>query len=134
MSTNTALRQRPALHAESTLHAAPQSPQLRVIEGTSPKHARLPILLLGLIVILVSITVPMLLQTRMAQTAFEIHEHQLQLNAINAQTWSAQTKLRSYESARTLEVKARELGMVPAQVSGTISLSTGVVEGGVVAR
>lgn len=134
MSTNVALRQRPVFRVPSTVTQEDHAPSLRVIEGTTPKRARTPLLLIGLLVIVISIAVPMILQTRMAQTAFEIHEYQLEINAINAQTWRAQSELRTFESAQVLEEKARALGMVPARVSGTISLSTQTVDGGIVAR
>lgn len=133
MSSNTALRQRPALRVETSAEHH-SSPQLRVIEGSSPQRARLPLLLIGLFVVILSVALPLVLQTRMAHTAFEIRTYHLELNAVNAKTWTIQTQLRAAESAVSLENKARSLGMVPAQVSGTISLSNGVVDGGVASR
>lgn len=133
MSSNTALRQRPALRVQTSADKQ-RSPQLRVIEGLSPQRARIPMLIIGLVVVILSVAVPLILQTRMAHTAFEIRKYQLELNAVNAQTWTIQTELRAAESAISLEKKARAIGMVPAQVSGTISLSNGVVDGGVASR
>lgn len=132
MSTTTALRQYSVLRAESTTLA--QKPRLSVIEGTTPSKGRIALLLIALVAIVVSIAIPMVIQAHMAQRAFEIRTYHLELNELNAHSWTAQTKLRSLESAISLENKARALGMVPAQVSGTISLERHTVEGGVVSR
>lgn len=138
MSATTAMKQGSALRVEAL--SQPQEaalhtrPTLRVIEGTTPQRGRLSMLLIGVLVIVVSIALPMVLQTRMAQTAFEIREYQMEINALEAQAWATTSKLRSMESAVYLEEQARSLGMVPARISGTISLTTGVVEGGIAAR
>lgn len=136
MSTNTALRQRPLLRSESVRHASEstQAPQLRVVEGSAPHRSRIALLVSGLLIILLSIAVPLAVQTHMAQRAYEIRNYQLELNELRAQAWTTQTTLRELESPVVLEAKARELGMVPAHVSGTITLSNGVVEGGTVSR
>lgn len=136
MSTNTALRQRPLLRSESIRSAnkESQAPQLRVVEGSAPHRSRIILLVSGLLIVLLSIAVPMSIQTHMAQRAYEIRNYQLELNELRAQTWTLQTTLRELESPVALERKARELGMVPAHVSGTITLSSGVVEGGTVSR
>lgn len=131
MSTN-AVRTRPTLRIEHSNETyASSTPQLRVIEGAAPRRSRLPMLLAGLMVIVLAIGASMVFHTRMAQTAYAIREYQIELNALEAQAWTAQTQLRRMESAASLEEKARKMGMVPAKISGTITLSTGVVEGGV---
>lgn len=133
MSASPALRTRPAVRYEAT-QAQHTTPRFRVIEGNEGRRRTLPMLVIGIIVVIVAITLPMLLNTHMAQTAHEIRAIQIKLNEEEAKAWTMQTELREIESAASLEKKAKELGMVPANVSGTITLSTGVVEGGTASR
>ena len=74
--------------------------------------------------------VSMILNTRMAQTAFEIREQQLQLNELEAQSWALRAQLDEAASPSALEAAARANGMVPAGPTGFITLGTGTVEGG----
>jgi len=76
----------------------------------------------------------MVLNTRMAQTSFEIREQQLVLNELEAQSWTMRAELDRKASPTELERAAKENGMVPAGASGFITLETGTVEGGTPAK
>ncbi|MBB6334447.1 hypothetical protein [Schaalia hyovaginalis] len=104
--------------------------ELRVVEGQRPGRSLLALALAAILVILTAVIASMVLHTRMAQTAFEIREQQLQLNALDAEAWSMQAVIEEAASPASLEAAARNAGMVPAGKSGLITLSTGTVEGG----
>lgn len=104
--------------------------ELRVVEGQRPGRSLLALALAAILVILTAVIASMVLHTRMAQTAFEIREQQLQLNALDAEAWSMRAVIEEAASPASLEAAARNAGMVPAGKSGLITLSTGTVEGG----
>ena len=66
----------------------------------------------------------------MAQRSFEIRSLQIELNGLDAEAWTLQTKLQDKESPSSLEAAAKGLGMVPAGPIGVIDLRTGGVQGG----
>lgn len=107
-----------------------EASELRVVEGRRPGRSLLTLALAAILVILTAVIASMVLHTRMAQTAFEIREQQLQLNALDAEAWSMQAVIEEAASPASLEAAARNAGMVPAGKSGLITLSTGTVEGG----
>ena len=74
------------------------------------------------------------LNTRMAQTSFEIREQQLVLNELEAQSWTMRAELDRKASPTELEKAAKANGMVPAGKSGFITLETGTVEAGTPAK
>lgn len=131
MST-AAARTRPTSRPERL--RAPARPDLRVVEGTLPRRSVLPIAIVAIVVLLIAIIVPMVINTQMAETAFEIRDQQLELNELDAEAWTLQTKLQEVSSPVSLERAARAQGMVPAGQTGIITLSTGSVEGGQPAR
>jgi putative membrane protein len=81
-----------------------------------------------------SVLASMVLNTRMAQTSFEIREQQLVLNELEAQSWTMRAELDRKASPTELEKAAKANGMVPAGTSGFITLETGTVEGGTPAK
>lgn len=126
-----AIRTRPTLRTEGAQENYTSTPHLRVIEGTTPKRHQLAVLIVTVIVVLGAIAASMVLHTQMAKTAYAIRELQIELNTLQAQAWNAQTELGALESAASLEEKAHKLGMVPATISGTISIADSSVNGGV---
>lgn len=108
--------------------------ELRVVEGQRPVRSFLVLALGAFLIILSAVIASMVLHTRMAQTAFEIREQQLQLNALDAEAWSMQARIETTASPAALEAAARNAGMVPAAKSGLITLSTETVEGGTAAN
>lgn len=108
--------------------------ELRIVEGTRPRRSAVAILMLLVAVALASVLASMVLNTRMAQTSFEIREHQLALNELEAQSWTMRAELDRKASPAELEKAAKANGMVPAGTSGFITLETGTVEGGTPAK
>ena len=131
MSASSAARTRPASRPDRLRSGARP---LRVVEGAAPHRSALPMTVVVLVVLLVSIIVPLVINTQMAELSFAIRDQQLRLNELDAEAWSMQTSLQEASSPSALEQAAQELGMVPAGTIGFISLSTGRVEGGQAAQ
>ena len=108
--------------------------ELRIVEGTRPRRSAVAILMLLVAVALGAVLASMVLNTRMAQTSFEIREQQLALNELEAQSWTMRAELDRKASPTELEKAAKANGMVPAGTSGFITLETGTVEGGTPAK
>ena len=108
--------------------------ELRIVEGTRPRRSAVAILMLLVAVALGSVLASMVLNTRMAQTSFEIREQQLALNELEAQSWTMRAELDRKASPTEPEKAAKANGMVPAGTSGFITLETGTVEGGTPAK
>ena len=108
--------------------------ELRIVEGTRPRRSAVAILMLLVAVALGSVLVSMVLNTRMAQTSFEIREQQLVLNELEAQSWTMRAELDRKASPTELEKAAKANGMVSAGKSGFITLETGTVEAGTPAK
>ena len=81
-----------------------------------------------------SVLASMVLNTRMAQTSFEIREQQLALNELEAQSWTMRAELDRKASPTELRRPRKPTVMVPAGTSGFITLETGTVEGGTPAK
>ena len=108
--------------------------ELRIVEGARPRRSVLAILVLLVIVAMASVVASMVLNTRMAQTSFEIREQQLALNELEAKSWTMRAELDRKASPTELERAAKANGMVPAGSPGFISLDKGTVEGGTSAK
>ena len=108
--------------------------ELRIVEGARPRRSVLAILVLLVIVAMSSVVASMVLNTRMAQTSFEIREQQLALNELEAKSWTMRAELDRKASPTELERAAKANGMVPAGSPGFISLDKGTVEGGTPAK
>ena len=108
--------------------------ELRIVEGARPRRSVLAILVLLVIVAMASVVASMVLNTRMAQTSFEIREQQLALNELEAKSWTMRAELDRKASPTELERAAKADGMVPAGSPGFISLDKGTVEGGTPAK
>ena len=109
-------------------------PLLTVVDSSRPRRSVIPMTIIALVMIAIAIVVPMVINTHMAQTSYEIREYQIQLNELEAQSWTLQTQLQEKASPVELEKAAKTQGMVHAGKLGTIRLSDGTVEGGVAAR
>ena len=120
MSAATA-KARPAARPELRREEAHE---LRIVEGTRPRRSVAAILMLFVAVALASVVTSMVLNTRMAQTSFEIREQQLVLNELEAQSWTMRAELDRKASPTELEKAAKANGMV----------ETGSVEAGTPAK
>ena len=108
--------------------------ELRIVEGKRPRRSVLMGTIAVVAVAIAAVVVSMILNTRMAQTAFEIREQQLVLNELEAQSWTMRAELDRKASPTELEKAAKANGMVPAGKSGFITLETGTVEAGTPAK
>ena len=108
--------------------------ELRLVQGTRPRRSLMAVVALLVVVALASVVTSMVLNTRMAQTSFEIREQQLALNELEAQSWTMRAELDRKASPAELEKAAKANDMVPAGTSGFITLETGTVEGGTPAK
>ena len=108
--------------------------ELRIVGGARPRRSVLGIGVLLVIVAMASVVASMVLNTRMAQTSFEIREQQLALNELEAKSWTMRAELDRKASPTELERAAKANGMVPAGSPGFISLDKGTVEGGTPAK
>ena len=108
--------------------------ELRIVEGKRPRRSVLMGTIAVVAVAIAAVVVSMILNTRMAQTAFEIREQQLALNELEAQSWTMRAELDRKASPTELEKAAKANGMVPAGKSGFITLETGTVEAGTPAK
>lgn len=118
-------------------HSGPKNaPHLRVVEGTRGHTRRtlVPILAAVVVLFLLAIILPLVVNTDMAQTSYNIRDQRVKLNGQMAQIESLEGQLLDQESTRNLEKKAKEIGMVPAGTIGVISLDDHQVRGGEVAR
>lgn len=124
----SAVRTRPASRPSQVRDEV--RPALRVIEGAEPRRSVVPLAIIAVVVLVIAIVVPMMINTHLAERAFQIRELQLELNELDAQVWDMRTQLQEVSSPGHLEEAARGLGMVPAGSPGVISLSDGTVSGG----
>ena len=92
--------------------------ELRIVQGTRPRRSLMAVVALLVVVALASVVASMVLNTRMAQTSFEIREQQLVLNELEAQSWTMRAELDRKASPTELEKAAKANGMVPAGKSG----------------
>lgn len=125
--------------ARSETKSSPQrSPQakLRVIEGAKGQVQRhlFPIIMVLIGVFVVSILIPLIANTRMAQLSYQIRDQRVQTREYQAQIDSLEADLLRVQSTESLRNKALEIGMVPAGEIGVITLESGTVEGGVPAQ
>lgn len=93
-----------------------------------------PFILIASLLVILTIALPMVVNTQMAQRAYEIRDQRVQLAEINAQVETLEAQLLVASSPQMLEEKASKMGLVRAGNIGTINLADGVVEGGEAAQ
>ena len=132
-----------SLQVSSALRNAPErltqtgtQPRIHVIPGQKIKlrRAAWPYILLVVVLVVLTVALPMVINTQMAQRAYEIRDQQIVLAELNAEADSLSSQLLAVESPGVLEEKAKALGLVPAGHIGAISLGAGTITGGVPAQ
>ena len=93
-----------------------------------------PFILIASLLVILTIALPMVVHTQMAQRAYEIRDQRVQLAEINAQVETLEAQLLVASSPQMLEDKASKMGLVRAGIIGTINLADGGVEGGEAAQ
>lgn len=127
----TALRSQP-----SRLEEAEQETRIHVVPGQKNvlRRKAWPFVILAVIIVVLAVAVPMVINTQMAQRAYEIRDQQIALAELKAEGDALEAQLLVVESPANLEDKAQALGLVPAGHMGAISLTERTVVGGVAAE
>lgn len=132
MSRNSPSTARNYRFAQSRPVQEVRPPRLRVIEGTKgyARRAAMPALLAALVILVAAVIVPLIVNTNMAQLAYDIRDARIEINEAKAQIGTLEAKLLQEKSAESLRQKALDIGMVPVGQIGVISLENSLVEGG----
>ncbi len=109
---------------------------LRVVyETSSAQRKRVwPFVTVAALLLIAAVVVPVVLNTQMAQRAYDIREQQLILNELERQQATLEQEILEVSSTQSLQEKAEGMGLVPAGVPGVISLEDSTVTGGVAAE
>ncbi len=109
---------------------------LHVITGQAAdlRTAAWPAVLLALTLLVAAIVAPLVLNTQMAQRAYDVRDQQLVLAELRAESLTLEAALLDLSSSEQLQKRAAQVGLVPAGKLGAINLKKGTVEGGVAAK
>lgn len=115
--------------APSPAPAPPPRPRLRVVRAPAQARTRVPFVLTCIATLAAALLGALLLNTSMAQGAYERYELQTRL----AQSAQAQQEMRSHleelSAPAALATAAQGLGMVPSVTGGYLRLADGAVLG-----
>ena len=101
-------------------------PQLRVISGASrATSSSLPFLALVIMVLAGALVASMLLNAKMADTAYRMKEKQVELNVAEDHVETLRTQVQEASAPDALAARAKELGMVPAAAPGVVDVENG---------
>ena len=101
-------------------------PQLRVISGASTAtSSSLPFLTLIILVLAGALIASMLLNAKMADTAYRMKEKQVELNVAEDHVETLRTQVQEASAPDALAGRAKELGMVPAAAPGVVDVNKG---------
>jgi len=104
-------------------------PRLRLVSPPEQVRTRVPFVLVCMGMLIGALLTALLLNTSMAQAAFETTDAQRQLARLNQDNKELQARLDQVSSPDELAARARELGMLPATGTGWIRLSDQTVAG-----
>ena len=93
-----------------------------------------PFILIASVLVILTIALPMVVNTQMAQRAYEIRDQHVQLAEINARVETMEAELLVVSSPQKLEEKANAIGLVRSGSIGAVTLETRTVEGGEAAQ
>lgn len=108
---------------------APLAPRLRLVRAPQQVRTRVPFVLTCMGILIAALLTALLLNTSMAQAAFETTDTQRQLAQLVQDNEELQAQLDEKSSPEQLAAQARALGMVPATGTGWIRLSDQTVSG-----
>ncbi|WP_233188328.1 hypothetical protein [Actinomyces qiguomingii] len=112
----------------------PARPELRVVRGIVPSRRTLPFLALVIGILACALVSTMMLNARMAETAYKMKTAQVELNILSDHIETVRADVQEASAADALASRAAELGMVPAAAPGVIDLSDSTVAGGTAAE
>ncbi len=108
---------------------APLAPRLRLVRAPEQVRTRVPFVLTCMGILIAALLAALLMNTSMAQAAFETTDAQRQLSQLVQDNDELQARLDEKSSPEQLAAQARALGMVPATGTGWIRLSDQTVSG-----
>ena len=101
-------------------------PQLRVVSGVSRvASSSLPFLTLIILVLAGALITSMLLNAKMADTAYRMKEKQVELNVAEDHVETLRTQVQEASAPDALADRAKDLGMVPAAAPGVVDVDKG---------
>ena len=101
-------------------------PQLRVVSGASrAASSSLPFLTVIILVLAGALITSMLLNAKMADTAYRMKEKQIELNVAEDHVETLRTQVQEASAPDALAGRAKELGMVPAAAPGVVDVNKG---------
>ncbi|TRW45063.1 hypothetical protein [Georgenia yuyongxinii] len=104
-------------------------PRLSVVPSPRPARSLVPYLLLCAAILSAALLGALLLNTHMAAAAYEIHDQQVALSRLDEAEASLRAQVEEAGAPATLQRRAAELGMVPAQGLRFIRLADGALLG-----
>ncbi|MBW3069726.1 hypothetical protein CWT12_07805 [Actinomyces sp. 432] len=90
----------------------------------------MPFLALVIGILACALVSTMLLNARMADTAYKMKTAQVELNVLRDHIETVRADVQEASAADTLAARAAKLGMVPAAAPGVIDLSDSTLAGG----
>lgn len=110
-------------------------PQLRVVSGASQvASSSLPFLTLVIMVLAGALIASMLLNAKMADTAYRMKEKQVELNVTEDHVETLRTQVQEASAPDALASRAKDLGMVPAAAPGIVDVEKGQLTQGAPAQ
>ena len=112
------------------------STRIQVVAGQriNVRTSAWPFILIASVLVILTIALPMVVNTQMAQRAYEIRDQHVQLAEINARVETMEAELLVVSSPQKLEEKANAIGLVRSGSIGAVTLATRTVEGGEAAQ
>ena len=104
-------------------------PVLEVVAAPTPVRSLVPYVMLLVSILLAALAGALVLNTSMAQTSFTIQSRQVELQLLQQRAASLQAQVDTAGSPAALQAAATELGMVPAEEIGHLSLAERAVLG-----
>lgn len=121
----------PAARVVPATPVAPvRRPTVRLVRAAAPARSAVPGLIAVVLLLAVALVASMLLNAAMADTAFKMHEAQIELSTVEDHIDTVRTELQRASAPDALAQRASELGMVPAGAPGVVDLSTGTATPG----
>ncbi|WP_152649715.1 hypothetical protein [Demequina oxidasica] len=125
------LRQRPSARAGAPLPSPRQAPRrrehLRAVAAPEQVRSMVPFAWLCVAIVLGSMAAVLILNTTMASGAYERRDLKIEIASLHQERASLVTQLESNSSPQFLANEAADMGMVPAETLGFVSLKDAVV-------
>ena len=119
--------------ARDQVRQSRERPRLHVVRGVAPARATMPFLLVVVAILVGTLAASMLLNAKMADTAYKMKAAQVELNVLNDHIETVRSDVQEASSPDSLTSRASELGMVPAAAPGVVDLSDSTLSGGAAA-